>query len=141
MISFDLFGHFAVFFQEVLAHQVVLHTPAQVDGHVVISIDGVNRQFLLLNALDMIGSIVHLTVKIIIGKSASDDGILTGGVYHEADACHLVQQSICIMFQFIVQFILIKGDHLIEVDLLAARQHTNLAAILCVLRLNQDGSA
>ena len=61
-----MFGHFAVFFQEVLAHQVVLHAPAQVDGHVVISIDGVNRQFLFLDALDVIGSIAvsytHLDV-------------------------------------------------------------------------------
>ena len=139
-ISFDLFGHFAVFFQEVLAHQVVLHTPAQVDGHMVISIDGVNRQFLLLNALDMIGSIVHLTVKIIIGKGATGDCILAGGVHHKADPRHLVQQSVYIMFQFIVQLVLIKRNDLIEVDLLAARQSADLAAILRTLGTDQGSS-
>ena len=105
--------------RQVLAHQVVLHTPVQVDGHVVISIDGVNRQFLLLNALDMIGSIVHLTVKIIIGKGATSDSILAGGVYYKTDPPHFVQQSVCIMFQFIVQLVLIKRNDLIEVDLLS----------------------
>ena len=139
-IIFDLFGHFAVFFQEVLAHQVVLHTPAQVDGHMVISIDGVNRQFLLLNALDMIGSIVHLTVKIIIGKGATGDCILAGGVHHKADPRHLVQQSVYIMFQFIVQLVLIKRNDLIEVDLLAARQSADLAAILRTLGTDQGSS-
>ena len=42
----------------------------------VVGIDGVNGQPLLLNALDMIGGIVHFTVKIIIGKGATSDGIL-----------------------------------------------------------------
>ena len=140
-ISFDLFGHFAVFFQEVLAHQVVLHTPAQVDGHVVISIDGVNRQFLLLNALKVIGSVVHLTVKIIIGKGATGDRILTSGVYNKTDPPHLVQQSVYIMFQFIVQLVLIKRNDLIEVDLLAARQSADLAAVLRTLGAGQNGGA
>ncbi len=134
---FDLFGHFAVFFQEVLAHQVVLHTPAQVDGHVVIGIDGVNRQFLFLNALKVIGSVIHLTVKIIIGKGATSDSILTGGIYDKTDPPHPVQQSVSVMFQFIVQFIRIKRNDLIEVDLLAARQSADLAAILCILGTDQ----
>ena len=138
-VGFDLFGHFAVFFQEVLAHQVVLHAPAQVDGHVVISIDGVNRQFLLLNALKVIGSVVHLTVKIIIGKGATGDRILTSGVYNKTDPPHLVQQSVCIMFQFIVQLVLIKRNDLIEVDLLAARQGADLAALLCTLGAGENG--
>ena len=117
----------------------MLHTPAQVDGHVVISIDGVNRQFLLLNALDMIGSVVHLTVKIIIGKGATGDRILAGGVHHKADPRHLVQQSVYIMFQFIVQLVLIKRNDLIEVDLLAARQGADLAALLCTLGAGENG--
>ena len=139
-VSFDLFGHFAVFFQEVLAHQVVLHAPAQVDGHVVISIDGGNRQFLLLNALEVIGSVIHLTIKIIIGKGAPGDSILTGGVYDKTDPPHLVHQSVYIMFQFIVQFIRIKRNDLIEVDLLAARQGADLAAIFRILGTDQGSS-
>ena len=123
--------------QEFPAHQVVLHAPAQVDGHVVISIDGVNRQFLFLDALDVIGSIVHLTVKIIIGKGATSDSILAGGVYYKTDPPHFVQQSVCIMFQFIVQLVLIKRNDLIEVDLLAARQGADLAAILRILGTDQ----
>ena len=107
----------------------------------VISIDGVNRQFLLLNALDMIGSIVHLTVKIIIGKGATGDCILAGGVHHKADPRHLVQQSVYIMFQFIVQLVLIKRNDLIEVDLLAARQSADLAAIFGILGTSQNGGA
>ena len=107
----------------------------------VISIDGVNRQFLLLNALKVIGSVVHLAVKIIIGKSATGDSILTGGGYDKADAVHFVQQGICIMLHFIVQFIPIEGDHLIEVDLLAARQGADLAAVLRTLGAGQNGGA
>ena len=87
----------------------MLHAPAQVDGHVVIGIDGVNGQFLLLNALDMIGGIVHLTVKIIIGKGATSDSILTVRLHHKADAVHFVQQGIRVMGQFIFQFIPVEG--------------------------------
>ena len=138
-ISFDLFGHFAVFFQEVLAHQVVLHTPAQVDGHVVISIDGVNRQFLLLNALKVIGSVVHLTVKIIIGKGATGDSILAIRLHHKADAVHFAQQGVRVMGQLIFQFIPVERNHLIEVDLLATRQGADLAALLCTLGAGENG--
>ena len=49
-ISLDLFYDLSVLRKEFFTHQVVLHAPAQVDGHVVISIDGVNRQFLFLDA-------------------------------------------------------------------------------------------
>ena len=138
-ISLDLFYDLSVLRKEFLTHQVVLHAPAQVDGHVVISVDGVNWQFLLLNALDMIGGIVHLTVKIIIGKGATGDCILAGGVHHKADPRHLVQQSVYIMFQFIVQLVLIKRNDLIEVDLLAARQGADLAALLCTLGAGENG--
>ena len=44
-ISLDLFYDLSVLRKEFFTHQVVLNAPAQVDGHVVISIDGVNRQF------------------------------------------------------------------------------------------------
>ena len=87
----------------------------------------------------MIGSIVHLTVKIIIGKGATGDCILAGGVHHKADPRHLVQQSVYIMFQFIVQLVLIKRNDLIEVDLLAARQGADLAALLCTLGAGENG--
>ncbi len=140
-IGLDLFDHFAVFFHEVLAHQVVLHAPAQVDGHVVVGIDGVNRQFLFLNALKVIGSIVHLTVKIIIGKGATGDSILAGGVHHKADPRHLVQQGVCVMVQLIFQSHPVERNHLIEVDLLAARQGADLAAILGTLGTGQNGGA
>ena len=139
-ISLDLFYDLSVLRKEFFTHQVVLHAPAQVDGHVVISIDGVNRQFLFLDALDVIGSIVHLTVKIIIGKGATSDSILAGGVYYKTDPPHFVQQSVCIMFQFIVQLVLIKRNDLIEVDLLAARQGADLAAILRILGTDQGSS-
>ena len=98
-----------------------------------------NRQFLLLNALKVIGSVVHLTVKIIIGKGATGDRILTSGVYNKTDPPHLVQQSVYIMFQFIVQLVLIKRNDLIEVDLLAARQGADLAALLCTLGAGENG--
>ena len=78
----------------------------------------------------MIGTVVHLTVKIIIGKGATGDSILASRVYDKTDPPHLVQQSVYIMFQFIVQLVLIKRNDLIEVDLLAARQSADLAAIL-----------
>ena len=106
----------------------------------VISIDGGNRQFLLLNALEVIGSVIHLTIKIIIGKGAPGDSILTGGVCDKTDPPHLVQQSVYIMFQFIVQFIRIKRNDLIEVDLLAARQGADLAAIFRILGTDQGSS-
>ena len=35
-VGFDLFGHFAVFVQKVLAHQIMLYAPAQVNGKEVI---------------------------------------------------------------------------------------------------------
>ena len=140
-ISLDLFCHLSVLRKEFFTHQVVLHAPAQVNGHVVISIDGVNGQPLLLNALDMIGGIVHLTVKIIIGKGAASDSILTVGLHHKADAVHFIQQSVCVMGHLIFQFIPIEGDHLIEVDLLAARQDTDLAALLRPLGAGENGGA
>ena len=107
----------------------------------VIGIDGVNRQFLFLNALKVIGSVIHLTVKIIIGKGATSDSILTGGIYDKTDPPHPVQQSVSVMFQFIVQFIRIKRNDLIEVDLLAARQSADLTAVLRTLGIDQGRSA
>ena len=44
------------------------------------------------------------------------------------------------MFQFIVQLVLIKRNDLIEVDLLAARQSADLAAILRTLGTDQGSS-
>ena len=140
-IGLDLFDHFAVFLHEVLPHQVVLHAPAQVNCHVVVGIDGVNGQFLLLNALDMIGGIVHLAVKIIIGKGATSDSILAAWVYDKTDPRHLVQQGVCVMGHFKLQFIPVEGDHLIEVDLLAARQDADFAAIFGVLGAGQNSGA
>ena len=87
----------------------------------------------------MIGSVVHLTVKIIIGKGATGDRILASGVYNKTDPPHLVQQGVYIMFQFIVQLVLIKRNDLIEVDLLAARQGADLAALLCTLGAGENG--
>ena len=43
------------------------------------------------------------------------------------------------MLHFIVQFIPVEGDHLIEVDLLAARQGADLAALLCTLGAGENG--
>ena len=108
-VGFDLFDHFAVFFQKFLAHQIMLHAPTQVDGHMVVGIDGVNGQTLLLNALDMIGGIVHFTVKIIIGKGATSDSILTIRLHHKADAVHFVQQGVRVMGQLILQLIPVEG--------------------------------
>ena len=107
----------------------------------VISIDGVNRQFLLLNALKVIGSVVHLTVKIIIGKGATGDSILTIRLHHKADAVHFAQQGVCVMGQLIFQFIPVERNHLIEVDLLATRQDADLAAIFGILGTSQNGGA
>ena len=105
----------------------------------VISIDGVNRQFLLLNALKVIGSVVHLTVKIIIGKGATGDSILTIRLHHKADAVHFAQQGVRVMGQLIFQFIPVERNHLIEVDLLATRQDADLAALLCTLGAGENG--
>ena len=107
----------------------------------VVGIDGVNRQFLLLNALKVIGGVVHLAAKIIVRKGASGDGILAIRLHHKADAVHFVQQSIRFMGHLIFQFIPVEGDHLIEVDLLAARQDADLAAIFSVLGTGQNGGA
>ena len=69
------------------------------------------------------------------------DGILTGGIHCKTDACHLFQQSICVMLQFIFQFIPIERDHLIKADLLAARQNADLAAFLHALETGQNSGA
>ena len=89
----------------------------------------------------MIGGIVHLTVKIIIGKGAAGDGILSVGLHHKADALHLVQQSICVVGQFVLHLIPIEGDYLVEVDLLATRQDADLAALLRPLGAGENGGA
>ena len=141
--GFDLFDHFAMLRKEVLAHQVMFHAPAQVDGHVVVGIDGVNVQFLLLDTLQVIGGIVHADAFIHIlhiAKSSSGNSVLAGGVYDKTDTRHLVPQSVFIMRQFIVQFILVKRNDLIKVNLLAARQGADRAAFLCILGFNQDSS-
>ena len=115
----------------------MLYAPAQVNGKEVISIYGVNGQPLLLNTLDMIGDIVHLPVKIIVGKGAASDGILTVRLHHKADALHFVQQSVCFIGKLVLQFITIERNYLIEVNFFATRQDANLAAILCTLRSSQ----
>jgi len=47
-VGFDLFEHFAIFFQKILAHQVMLHTPAQVNGKEVIVFFAIHLSHLLL---------------------------------------------------------------------------------------------
>ena len=46
-------------FQEFFAHQVMLHAPAQINRHVIVGVDGVNGKLFFLNALNMIGNIIH----------------------------------------------------------------------------------
>ena len=50
-------------------HLDVYKRQAQVDGHVVVGIDGVNVQFLLLDTLQVIGGIVHALSLIHISSS------------------------------------------------------------------------
>ena len=45
--------------QEFPAHQVMLHAPAQINRHVIVGVDGVNGKLFFLNALNMIGNIIH----------------------------------------------------------------------------------
>ena len=141
-IVFDLLHQTAVFFQEILPHQVMFHAPAQVNGQVVIGGDLIHWQFFFLNGFQVPISIVHfhqiVVLIILTSNGASGDSILAGGVHGEADTRHLVQQSVCIMLHFILQLVPVEGNHLIEVDLLAARQDAELAAILRTLGASQN---
>ena len=94
------------------------------------------------DGFQMPGGIVHFPHKILLAaQSAPGDGVLTGGVHHKADARHFVQQGVRIVFQLIVQLVPVEGDHLVEVDFLAAGQGADLAAVLRALRAGEDGSA
>ncbi len=67
--------------------------------------------------------------------------ILTIRLHHKADAVHFAQQGVRVMGQLIFQFIPVERNHLIEVDLLAARQSADLAAIFGILGTSQNGGA
>ena len=106
----------------------MLHAPAQIDCHVVAGIDLVHRQPLFPNGFQVPGGIVHIAGELLLCKRSSGNGILAGGIDHKTDACHLFQQSVRVMFQFILQFVPIERNYLIEVDLLTTGQNADLAA-------------
>ena len=89
----------------------MLQAPAQIDCHVVVGIDLVHRQPFFLNGFQVPVGIVHIAGKILIRKRSSGDGILAGGIDHKTDACHLFQQSVRIMLQFILQFVSIERNY------------------------------
>ena len=119
----------------------MLHAPAQIDCHVVVGIDLIHRQALFLNGFQVPGGIVHIAGEFLIRKCSSGDGILAGGIDHKTDACHLFKQSIRVMLHLILHLIPIERDHLIEVDLLAARQSAEFAAFLHALETGQNSGA
>ena len=120
----------------------MLHAPAQINHHVVVGIDLIHRQALFLNGFQVPGGIVHITGELLLCKRSSGDGILAGGIDHKTDACHLFQQSVRIMLQFILQFVPIERNYLIEVDLLAAGQSADLASVPDnILRAHQKCAA
>ena len=73
--------------------------------------------------------IVHIAGEFFLCKRSSGDGILAGGINHKTDACHFFKQSVRIMLHLILHLIPIERDHLIEVDLLAARQSADFASV------------
>ena len=103
----------------------------------------IHRQILFLNGFQVPVSAIHFHHAAVLhaAKFAHSHGVGTGIVSHKADAVHFVEQGICVMRHLIFQFLSVEGDHLIEVDLLAARQDANLAAIFGVLWACQNGSA
>ena len=115
------------------AHQIMFHAPAQIDCHVVVGIDLIHRQALFLNGFQVPGGIVHIAGEFLLCKRSSGDGILAGGIDHKTDACHLFEQCVRVMLHLILHLIMIERDHLIEVDLLAARQSADFAAFLHAL--------
>ena len=50
-----------------------------------------------------------------------------------------VEQSICVMFQFIFEFVLVERDDLIEIDLIPIGQNTDIAAALFDLTADNQG--
>ena len=122
-------------------HQVMLHAPAQVDGHVIIGVDLVHRQMLLPDGLQMPGSIVHIAYGVPVRKGTAGSGILTVRLRHKADAVHFIQQGVRVVGQFVLQLVPVEGEHLVEVDLLAARQGADLAAVLRPLGGRENGGA
>ena len=50
------------------------------------------------------------------------NGIPTVSLHDKADISHSVQQGVCVMLYVILQFIPIKGENLIEVDLVTVWQ-------------------
>ena len=107
----------------------MLYAPAQIDCHVVVGIDLIHRQALFLNGFQVPCGIVHIAGEFFLCKRSSGDGILAGGIDHKTDACHLFKQGVRIMLHLILHLIMIERDHLIEVDLLAARQSADFTSV------------
>ena len=116
----------------------MFHTPAQINRHVVVGIDFIHWQTLFPNGFQVPGGIIHIAGEILLCKRSSGDGILAGGIDHKTDACHLFKQGVRIMLHLILHLIMIERDHLIEVDLLAARQSADFAAFLHALGTGQN---
>ena len=57
-----------------------------------------------------------------VRKGTAGSGILTVRLRHKADAVHFIQQGVRVVGQFVLQLVPVEGEHLVEVDLLAARQ-------------------
>ena len=66
------------------AHQIVAHTPAQIDGHVVTGAQIIHPQTFL--RMDHKYGIIHIAGESLLRKRSSGDGILAGGIDDKTDA-------------------------------------------------------
>ena len=71
----------------------------------------------------------------------SRNGAASVDLHHKAGFLHFIQQCFCIVFHLVLQFVSVKRDHLIKIDLFAARQDADFASFFFGLRTYQHGSA
>ena len=81
-------------FHKFHTHQVMFHTPTQINCHMVVGVDFIYWQILFLYGFQMPNGIVHLINAVAIlntAQCASCNGILTIRFYYKADALHFIQ--------------------------------------------------
>ena len=113
---------------EPVCHQLVFDTVAQIDREVVVCRDLVHGQLFFTQRIKVPLCIVHHEIGEILGRKCT----APLRINHKAHMTlgETVKQSICVMFQFIFEFVLVERDDLIEIDLIPIGQNTDIAAAL-----------
>ena len=130
---------FRILFAEPVCHQIMLDAVAQIDREMVVRRDLVHGKLLFAQRIEVPLRIVHHEIGEVLRRKCAaplridDEAHVTLG--------ETVEQGFCIVFDLVFEFVLVKRDDLIEVDVIPVGENADVAAALFDLTADEQGTA